>query len=118
MSTEITKKPSYLIHWMKLSNDPLFILLSKLTGALTFSDGSWWMTGGLEELSEIPTSKTIFFDRRSGVVVTGRKLQTAQAGHCIVEVGKSFVSAGGFQKKVTFLILFILLHFLQDPDFI
>ena len=74
------------------------------------------MTGGLEELSEIPTSKTIFFDRRTGVVVTGRKLQTAQAGHCIVEVGKSFVSAGGFQQKVQ--KSFKSVYFAQNEDFL
>ena len=91
----------------KLSEKGLWIFVTNITSpnslskqaALTFSDGSWWLTGGLH--NSIPTSKSIFFDRRTGVVVSGRKLRSAQAGHCIVEVGKSFVSAGGFNSKVS-----------------
>ena len=81
-------------------------------GALTFSDGSWWLTGGLStKKGNEPTSKTIFFDHGSGVVVSGRKLKYAQAGHCIVEVEKSFVSAGGFNSKVRFFATVSGLYF-------
>ncbi len=82
--------------------------------SLTFSDGSWWLTGGLitsegdanlvqntETTQEnMPSKRTIFFDKFTGIAVDGRSLKSPQAGHCIVEVGKSFVSAGGFKDEV------------------
>ena len=60
------------------------------------------MTGGLNASSLQPSEGTIFFDKSTGVAVDGRTLKTAQAGHCIVEVGRSFVSAGGYHSKVKY----------------
>ena len=34
-------------------------------------------------------------------VATGRQLKEPQADHCIVEVAKNFVSAGGYINKVS-----------------
>ena len=30
---------------------------------LAFSDGSWWLTGGLDQRNKNPTAKTIFYDK-------------------------------------------------------
>ena len=91
----------------KMQFSPPFLFTA---ASLTFSDGSWWMTGGMEKLQPNissnlpiqpqPSLKTIFFDKQSGHTIPGRSLKWPQAGHCTVEVGNSFVSAGGFHQKV------------------
>ena len=81
----------------------LFLFL--ITAAsLTFSDGSWWMTGGMENDNAAsnfkPSKETVFFDKVTGHTVSGRTLGWPQAGHCMVEAEKTFVSAGGYHGKV------------------
>ena len=49
-----------------------------------------------------PSSKTIFFDVVASIALDGRSLNSPQAGHCLVEVEKTFVSAGGFTSNVRF----------------
>ena len=45
-------------------------------------------------------SITLLLPKATGHAVNGRNLKWPQAGHCMVEVGKSFVSAGGYYQKV------------------
>ena len=44
----------------------------------------------------------------SSKVATGRQLKEPQADHCIVEVAKNFVSAGGYTHKVSRLPKFLV----------
>ena len=67
---------------------------------MAFSDGSWWLTGGLESRTQEPTLQAIFFDKILVKLVPGKRLSGPQAGHCIAEVAKSFISAGGYTEKV------------------
>ena len=50
--------------------------------------------------STFELSITLFLPKATGHAVNGRNLKWPQAGHCMVEVGKSFVSAGGYYQKV------------------
>jgi hypothetical protein len=68
-------------------------------GAMAFSDGTWWLTGGLDPKTKSPTTKTFFYDKTTQEVSPGLELKVPQAGHCIVEVAPhSFVSSGGSPK--------------------
>jgi hypothetical protein len=67
---------------------------------MAFSDGTWWLTGGLDPKTKSPTTKTFFYDKTTQEVSPGLELKVPQAGHCIVEVAHSFVSSGGFTKMV------------------
>ena len=71
-----------------------------ISAPLAFSDGSWWLTGGLNPKDKLPTSNSTFYDKITTKTVPGRNLKVPQAGHCIAEVAKTFISAGGLIKKV------------------
>ena len=78
----------------------LTYLIYYFIAPLAFSDGSWWLTGGLDGQTQQPTLQATFFDKILVKLVPGKRLSSPQAGHCIAEVAKSFISAGGYTEKV------------------
>ena len=103
-TTKMEQKIVKVLFVENLPKNPLVYHLTYLIyyfiAPLAFSDGSWWLTGGLDGQTQQPTLQATFFDKILVKLVPGKRLSSPQAGHCIAEVAKSFISAGGYTEKV------------------
>ena len=103
-TTKMEQKIVKVLFVENLPKNPLVYHLTYLIyyfiAPLAFSDGSWWLTGGLDGQTQQPSLEATFFDKILIKLVPGKRLSSPQAGHCIAEVAKSFISAGGYTEKV------------------